>query len=166
MLVLRRIGVFPNGYQLEGHERHYNIIGLALRLESLSLHPGTKLLVHFKFRIRDQKNGNHFERSGEIVVGFPLFVIFITIQAFISLALPTLIRFLLSYANVTKRNLKIITLNCCHPDSKVFGSNSLRRGIIDFMSLTKFKAPENGFLVNDTCIIEAEAEVLGLVTLD
>nr|GMN75256.1 hypothetical protein TIFTF001_056755 [Ficus carica]GMN75264.1 hypothetical protein TIFTF001_056756 [Ficus carica] len=34
------------------------------------------------------------------------------------------------------------------------------------MSLTKFKDPENGFLVNDTCIIEAEAEVLGLVTLE
>lgn len=67
LLALRKIVFFPNGYQLEGHERNYNIISLALRLEPLTLPPGTKLLVHFKFRVKDQKNGNHFERNGEII---------------------------------------------------------------------------------------------------
>ncbi|EXB29483.1 Ubiquitin carboxyl-terminal hydrolase 12 [Morus notabilis] len=109
-----KIVFFPNGCQLEGHKRNYNIISLALRLEPLTLPPGTKLLVHFKFRIKDQKNGNHFDRN----------------------------------------------------DSKLFGFNYLRRDIIDFMSLTKFKDPQNGFLVNDTCIIEAEFEVLGFVTVE
>ncbi|PON32844.1 E3 ubiquitin-protein ligase SIN-like [Parasponia andersonii] len=47
-----------------------------------------------------------------------------------------------------------------------FSSASLTKGFRDFMSLTKFKDPENGFLVNDACIIEVEFEVLGLVTLE
>ncbi|PON32840.1 MATH/TRAF domain containing protein [Parasponia andersonii] len=34
------------------------------------------------------------------------------------------------------------------------------------MSLAKFKHPENGFLLNNTCIIEAQIQELGLVKQD
>ncbi|KAL5539703.1 hypothetical protein UlMin_044567 [Ulmus minor] len=35
-----------------------------------------------------------------------------------------------------------------------------------FMSLAKFRDPKKGFLVRDACIIEAEFEVLGIVTVE
>ncbi|KAL5539704.1 hypothetical protein UlMin_044568 [Ulmus minor] len=39
-------------------------------------------------------------------------------------------------------------------------------GFRRFMALTKFRDPEKGFLVNDACIVEAEFEVLGIVTVE
>uniref|UniRef100_A0A803PE04 MATH domain-containing protein n=1 Tax=Cannabis sativa TaxID=3483 RepID=A0A803PE04_CANSA len=42
-----------------------------------------------------------------------------------------------------------------------FSSNGW--GFPTFMSLAKFKRLDNGFLLNDTCIIEAQFEVLGLI---
>ncbi|KAM6563866.1 hypothetical protein CsatB_023864 [Cannabis sativa] len=42
-----------------------------------------------------------------------------------------------------------------------FSSNGW--GFPTFMSLAKFKQLDNGFLLNDTCIIEAQFEVLGLI---
>ncbi|KAL5556057.1 hypothetical protein UlMin_038293 [Ulmus minor] len=39
-------------------------------------------------------------------------------------------------------------------------------GFRQFMSLAKFRDPENGFLVDEACIIEAEFEVLGIVTVE
>ncbi|GMN72110.1 hypothetical protein TIFTF001_052790 [Ficus carica] len=48
------------------------------------------------------------------------------------------------------------------------GSNRMSSafGFRDFMSQAKFKDPENGYLVDDACILEAEFEVLGLVTVE
>lgn len=39
-------------------------------------------------------------------------------------------------------------------------------GFHQFMSLSKFKHPENGYLLGDTCIIEAQFEVVGLIKRD
>ncbi|XP_024027946.1 uncharacterized protein LOC21412198 [Morus notabilis] len=44
--------------------------------------------------------------------------------------------------------------------------SSAARGFRDFMSQAKFKDLENGFLVDDKCIIQVELKVLGLVTLE
>ncbi|PON90911.1 E3 ubiquitin-protein ligase SIN-like [Trema orientale] len=106
-----RVLFYPKGYQPEGNKIN-NIISLYLNVDTSTLPAGTKLLVHYTFRMEDKKNGNHFKRS----------------------------------------------------DSKLFSSAA--RGFREFMSLTKFKDPENGFLVGDACLIEAEVQVLGLVTLE
>ncbi|KAF4381027.1 hypothetical protein F8388_011949 [Cannabis sativa] len=46
---------------------------------------------------------------------------------------------------------------------KCFSSSSNEWGLRQFMSLAKFEHLENGFILNDTCIIEAECKVLGLI---
>lgn len=64
------------------------------------------------------------------------------------------------------RNLRVLVFRIC--SFSITGSNrtSSAFGFRDFMSQAKFKDPENGYLVDDACIIEAEFEVLGLVTVE
>uniref|UniRef100_A0A803PWQ7 MATH domain-containing protein n=1 Tax=Cannabis sativa TaxID=3483 RepID=A0A803PWQ7_CANSA len=47
--------------------------------------------------------------------------------------------------------------------NRVFSSSSTCWGFQQFMPLAKLKHLENGFILNDTCIIEAECKVLGLI---
>ncbi|XP_062099852.1 uncharacterized protein LOC133805702 [Humulus lupulus] len=106
-----RLLFYPSGYQIEGNKIN-NIVSVYLYVDTSTLSAGTKLLVHYTFRLEDKRNGKHFERS----------------------------------------------------DTKLFGAAA--RGFREFMSETKFRDPENGFLVNDECLIRAEFEVLGVVTLE
>ena len=64
------------------------------------------------------------------------------------------------------RNLQALVFVIC--SFSIPGSNRISSafGFRDFMSQAKFKDPENGYLVDDACIIEAEFEVLGLVTVE
>ncbi|KAL5539701.1 hypothetical protein UlMin_044565 [Ulmus minor] len=102
---------WPNGIRKDA-ETWGNYISLGLNLNTSSFPPGKKLLVHYIFRVRDQKKNNHYEQSERGLI------------------------------------------------------SSTATGFRQFMSLNKFKDPENGFLVRDACIIDAQFEVLGLVTLD
>ncbi|XP_061369401.1 ubiquitin C-terminal hydrolase 12-like [Gastrolobium bilobum] len=45
-----------------------------------------------------------------------------------------------------------------------FSNSSSAWGSRQLVALAKFKDPNNGFLVDDTCILEAEFKVLGLIT--
>ncbi|KAM6595530.1 hypothetical protein CsatA_006054 [Cannabis sativa] len=47
--------------------------------------------------------------------------------------------------------------------NRVFSSSSTCWGFQQFMLLAKLRHLENGFILNDTCIIEAECKVLGLI---
>ncbi|XP_060970290.1 uncharacterized protein LOC133037300 [Cannabis sativa] len=63
-----RLLFYPSGYQIEGNKIN-NITSVFLNVDTSTLSAGTKLLVHFTFRLEDKKNGKHFERSDTKLFG-------------------------------------------------------------------------------------------------
>ena len=67
---------------------------------------------------------------------------------------------------VAKNVLIRILLYFCVSDNHFNASNNGDWGWSRFLSLAELKDPKNGFVVNDTLIIEAEVTLLGLVVVE